>query len=196
MLYVQQSLSPNEEIIRIGQFHWFYTFNAVLSIVFGVIGFFGILYAGYYFEVTIAMKREFSGLPAHLYAQAWDEIVDKRGGMFGIISNLHFGFKIMAFVTLVLGILAFANRMIIKATTEICITNERLILKRGVIARHVDEMSVDRIEGVNVIQGIIGRLLDFGFVVVRGMGVGEVVLPQIEDPIGFRKAIDRARDTE
>jgi len=70
-----------------------------------------------------------------------------------------------------------------------------LILKRGMVARHVDEMSVDRIEGVNVIQGILGRLMDFGFVVVRGMGVGEVVLPQIEDPIGFRKAINRARDT-
>lgn len=196
MLYVQQSLSPNEEIIRIGRFHWFYTFNAALSIVFGVIGFIGILYAGYYFEVTMAMKREFSGLPDQLHAQAWEEIVNGRGGMLGVISNLHFVIKIAAFISLVLGILAFANRMIIRATTEICITTDRLILKRGMVARHVDEMSVDRIEGVNVIQGVVGRLLDFGFVVVRGMGVGEVILPQIEDPIGFRKAIDRARDTE
>jgi hypothetical protein len=28
---------------------------------------------------------------------------------------------------------------------------------------------------------------------VRGMGVGEVILPPIADPIAFRKAIDRAK---
>lgn len=196
MLYVEQSLSPNEEIIRIGEFHWFYTLNAALWIVFGFIGFFGILYGGYYVEVSMAMRQEFSGLPKALQGQAWAEIVNARGGMMAIISNLHIGIKLAAFASLVLGILAFANKMIIKATTEICITTDRLILKRGVIARHVDEMSVDRIEGVNVVQGVLGRMMDFGFVVVRGMGVGEVVLPQIEDPIGFRKSIDRARDTE
>ena len=28
---------------------------------------------------------------------------------------------------------------------------------------------------------------------VRGMGVGEVVLPSIEDPIAFRRAIEKAK---
>ncbi len=80
-----------------------------------------------------------------------------------------------------------------KATTEIAITNTRLVYKRGLVARHVGEMSIDRIEGVNVLQTILGRLLNYGRLAVRGMGIGEVILPPIEDPIAFRQAIEKAR---
>lgn len=193
MLYVQQSLNPNEEIVQVGQFHWWYTFNAVTWIVMGVIGLFGVLYAGYYWEVSQFVRANFAGLPAELKSQAWAESVKAMGGRMGIISSLHFGIKIGAFVALAFGILIFAQKMIIRATTEICLTSDRLVLKRGMVARHVGEISVDRIEGVEVSQGILGRILGFGYVVVRGMGVGEIMLPQIEEPIQFRKAIERAR---
>lgn len=196
MLYVEQSLNPNEEIIRIGHFHWFYTFNALLWIVIGLAGMIGILYAGYYWEISRAVSKSFNGLPENLMAQAWDETVQRKGGTIAVVKGLHPVIKFTAFGALVFGILSFASMMVVKATTEICITTERLILKRGVVARHVDEMSVDRIEGVNVIQGILGRMLNFGLVIVRGMGVGEVVLPPVEDPVGFRKAIDRARSVD
>jgi len=61
------------------------------------------------------------------------------------------------------------------------------------IARHVAEINVDRIEGVDVAQGMLGRMMNFGFVAVRGMGVGEIVLPQIAEPVNFRRAIERSR---
>jgi uncharacterized membrane protein YdbT with pleckstrin-like domain len=82
--------------------------------------------------------------------------------------------------------------MIVKATTEIAITSERLVYKKGLIARHVGELNIDRIEGVSVRQGVFGRILGYGRVIVRGMGVGEVMLPSIEDPITFRGAIQEA----
>jgi hypothetical protein len=53
---------------------------------------------------------------------------------------------------------------------------------------------VDRIEGVNVLQGILGRIFNFGRVMIRGMGIGEVVLPPINDPIKFRRMIEKARN--
>ena len=83
--------------------------------------------------------------------------------------------------------------MIVRATTEIAVTNSRLIYKRGLVARYVGEMSIDRIEGVNVLQGVLGRLLGYGRIMVHGIGVGEVILPPLADPIGFRKAIEKAR---
>lgn len=196
MLYVEQSLNPNEEIIRIGEFHWFYTVNAAISVLFGLVGLIGVLYGGYYWTISQEVSQNFQGLPEALMAQAWDETVVRRGGFFSVIGNLHFGIKMAAFVSLALGLLSFASMMVAKATTEICITTERLILKRGVVARYVSEISVDRIEGVNVIQGVIGRIADFGLVVVRGMGVGEIMLPPIQDPVGFRRAIDRARSVD
>lgn len=193
MLYVQQSLSPNEEIIRVGEFHWMYTFNAVLWIVVGFAFMVGILYGGYYWEISRAVSSQFQGLPEQLQSQAWDEVVRQRGGMFSVIGGLHIGIKLAAFAMLGFGLLSFAGMMVRKATTEICVTSDRLIIKTGVVARQVNEINVDRIEGVNVMQGIIGRIANFGTVVVRGMGVGEVWLPPIEDPVGFRRSIDRAK---
>jgi hypothetical protein len=193
MLYVQQSLNPNEEIVRVGEFHWWYTFNAITWIVIGFAGLIAVLYAGYYWEINQFIRANFQGLPEDLKAAAWDDAVRQKGGVFGVIKSLHIGIKLASFGALILGLLAFAQRMVIKATTEMCLTSDRLILKRGMVARHVSEISVDRIEGVDVFQGIFGRIMGFGYVMVRGMGVGEIILPQMTDPIDFRKAIERAR---
>ena len=35
MLYVQQSLAPDEEIIHIGHFHWMYDVKAIMNIFWG-----------------------------------------------------------------------------------------------------------------------------------------------------------------
>lgn len=193
MLYLQQSLNPNEEIIRVGEFHWWYTFNASLGLVFGVIGMIAILYGGYYWEVYQFMNKNYSGLPDELKGQAWDESVKALGGFFTIMANMNLAIKIGAFIFFILGLLSFIQKMVIKYTTEICLTTDRLALKRGLVARHVEEISVDRIEGVDVAQGIMGRIFNFGRVSARGMGVGEISLPRIAEPIAFKKAIDRAR---
>lgn len=195
MLYVQQSLNPNEEIVRVGEFHWWYTFNAVTWIVIGFLGLCAILYAGGYWEILQLVKQY---NPDAVFFNLGDPgigsaAIEQMGGILNVIKSTHIGIKLAAFGSLVLGLLAFAQRMVIKATTEICLTSDRLILKRGMVARHVSEISVDRIEGVDVFQGIFGRIFGFGYVMVRGMGVGEIVLPQMEGPIDFRKAIERAR---
>ena len=193
MEYVSQSLNPNEEVIRIGQFHWLYTFSAITWVVMGVVGMCAVLYAGYYWEISRAVASEFQGLPESLKSQAWNEIVARKGGMLSVMKGLHVGIKVLAIVSLVFGLFSFAQMMIVKAYTEICITTERLILKQGVLSVNSDELNVDRIEGVNVTQGIIGRWLNYGNVIVRGLGIGEVRLPPMVDPIGFRRAIDQAK---
>jgi uncharacterized membrane protein YdbT with pleckstrin-like domain len=122
--------------------------------------------------------------------------VQSRGGFFSIVKGLHIGFKIAAILSLAMGLLFFAQMMLTKAYTEMCITTERLILKQGVLSVNSDELNVDRIEGVNVSQGMIGRLLNYGVVIVRGMGIGEVRLPTMIDPVGFRRAIDQAKNVD
>jgi hypothetical protein len=194
MLYIQQSLNPDEEIVRVGHFHWWYTFGAAMWLVFGTLAMVGILYGGYYYEVNEFMKANFAGVPDNLKSMAWDESVKALGGFQAAFTSSHLVVKLVAFGVFIIGLLFFVQKMVIKATTEICLTSERLVLKRGLISRFVEEISVDRIEGVDVFQGILGRMLGFGRVSARGMGVGEVNLPLIEEPVEFRKAIDRARN--
>ncbi len=174
MLYVQQSLGPDEELIHIGKFHWMYTINAFMSIFWGLVMAIGIMVAGFYGYKMLDM------LP-------------KGVGFFESIKIIHPGVRAFAFFMFIMGLVKFAQMMVIKVTTEIAITNSRLIYKRGLVARHVGEISIDRIEGVNVLQPIMGRIFNYGRVMVRGMGVGEVVLPPIDDPISFRRAIEEAK---
>ncbi|MCB1650517.1 MAG: PH domain-containing protein [Alphaproteobacteria bacterium] len=174
MLYVEQSLGPDEELVHVGKFHWMYTFKAFFAIFWGVVASILVIVG------SVFIYKKLGFLPP-------------EAGWLSSIKYLHPGLRIMAFIVFILGLLSFAQLMIIKATTEIAITNSRLVYKRGLIARNVGEISIDRIEGVNVLQSVLGRIFNYGRLAIRGMGIGEVILPPIEDPIAFRMAIDRAK---
>jgi uncharacterized membrane protein YdbT with pleckstrin-like domain len=174
MLYVQQSLGPDEELVHVGKFHWIYTFNAFLAIIWGILGSIVVVAGSVFMYKQLGMLRpDISWLTA--------------------VQSLHPGLRIFSFIMFILGLMSFAQMMVVKVTTEIAITNNRLIYKRGLIARQVGEMSIDRIEGVNILQSLFGRLFNYGRIAIRGMGIGEVILPPIEDPIAFRQAIEKAR---
>lgn len=194
MLYVQQSLGPKEEILMGARFHWMYTLSAVFWILFGL--FVGVLigYVGVWWTINEAIRaRYMADMPADIYEQAWNMIVQEQGGYLKILWGLNALMRFSILGSFLLGLYFFAHMMIVKATTEIAVTSERLVYKKGLIARHVGELNVDRIEGVSVRQGVLGRLLGYGRVLIRGMGVGEVLLPSIEAPIEFRRAIQEAK---
>lgn len=74
--------------------------------------------------------------------------------------------------------------MIEKWSTEVVITSDRLIYKRGWIARHVEEIGLNRMEEVVLDQTVIGRLLGYGRIVVAGTGRGIIRLPGwLADPV-------------
>ena len=77
--------------------------------------------------------------------------------------------------------------------TEMVITNRRLIYKRGWIARKTEEISLHRIEEINMTQSILGRLLGYGRLETRGMGGGKISLPTIARPISFRRELQEAQ---
>lgn len=74
-------------------------------------------------------------------------------------------------------------------TTEVAITNRRIILKRGFIRRDTIEMSVEKVESIDVKQSLLGRLLDYGDVTVRGTGTGFAPMRTIDKPLEFRSRV-------
>jgi len=74
-------------------------------------------------------------------------------------------------------------------TTELAVTDRRIIFKRGFIRRHTIEMNMDKIESVDVDQSIFGRMFDYGDITVRGTGTGLEPLKDIDDPIAFRNHV-------
>ncbi len=82
-------------------------------------------------------------------------------------------------------IVAFIRRH----TTEIAVTSRRAIYKTGVVRRITSEISVDKIETVLVDQSILGRMLNFGTIVIRGTGGGLEPVRNIGDPLTFRSKL-------
>jgi uncharacterized membrane protein YdbT with pleckstrin-like domain len=74
-------------------------------------------------------------------------------------------------------------------TTETDVTNLRVVHKTGFIKRRTFEMSLDKVESVDVNQSILGRLLSYGNVTVRGVGEGAETIRTIASPLDFRNHI-------
>lgn len=74
-------------------------------------------------------------------------------------------------------------------TTETDVTDRRVIHKTGFIRRRTFEMSLDKVESVDVDQSIAGRLFGYGDVTVRGVGEGFETIRTIAAPLAFRNAI-------
>jgi uncharacterized membrane protein YdbT with pleckstrin-like domain len=74
-------------------------------------------------------------------------------------------------------------------TTETDVTNLRVVHKTGFIKRRSFEMSLDKVESVDVNQSIMGRILDYGDVTVMGVGEGRETISKIASPLAFRNSI-------
>jgi uncharacterized membrane protein YdbT with pleckstrin-like domain len=98
-------------------------------------------------------------------------------------------YSVVTLFALVLGIAHLVAAWIMRVTTEIAVTNRRVIYKTGLISRRTVEMNMDKVESVDVTQGIIGRILDYGTVLIRGTGAGLEPLQRIGQPLALRNAI-------
>jgi uncharacterized membrane protein YdbT with pleckstrin-like domain len=103
----------------------------------------------------------------------------------GIILLYLSASAIVAMVALYWTVKAWFHRW----TTETDVTNLRVVHKTGFIKRRTFEMSLDKVESVDVNQSILGRLLDYGDVTILGVGEGKQTISTIASPLAFRNSI-------
>ena len=94
------------------------------------------------------------------------------------------GWTIVAVGGLLLFSAWFRRRM-----TELSVTTQRVVYKRGFIWRRTVEMNLDKVETVDVEQTIGGRLLGYGTVRIRGTGQGIEAMERVGSPSRLRTAI-------
>ena len=102
-------------------------------------------------------------------------------------------FYLIIFGVFIIGVILFFRMMINKWTTERVLTNKRYIQKTGWISRKTEEISVQKIEEVEFNQSILGRVLNYGSVLISGTGVGKIKLNLIDDPLIFQKKLNNVR---
>jgi uncharacterized membrane protein YdbT with pleckstrin-like domain len=109
----------------------------------------------------------------------------------GIVSQqyLVLAFKLVALLFGLVAIFSALRALIRRVTTELAVTDRRVIYKTGVFQRHSMEMNVSKVETVGVNQSILGRIFGYGTVVVRGTGGSFEPIAFIGDPLSFRSHI-------
>ncbi len=101
----------------------------------------------------------------------------------------QFGLLLLGIVTLVIGIgLIFLVWAWVRVrSTEVAITNRRVIAKFGFVKRHTVEINLDKVEALKVEQGVMGRFLNYGTIFISGAGTSVAPFPNIADPLVFRR---------
>lgn len=157
--YVKKILRPNEQVVGIAVLHW-------------------IIYIhGLYLTILGGLIGTFSR-PALTFLLGE-----------GMANTLTKPISIGAGVVTLVGIMSLLSAFTRQTTTEVVMTNHRLILKVGVISRATYEIMANRITGANLYQNFTGRLLGFGTVWVHGAG-GEVSpISRIANPQVFQNAV-------
>lgn len=70
---------------------------------------------------------------------------------------------------------------------EFVITNRRIIIKSGIIMRQSYELKLEMLESIQVYQGILGRVFEYGTIMVHGVGASRGIAMRLESPLEFRQ---------
>lgn len=106
-----------------------------------------------------------------------------------------FGLLLRTYFLLGIGLVFCIMAFIRYKTTELAFTNKRVIAKFGFISRQTIELSVNKVESIQVNQGIAGRIFNYGTLVIAGAGNPQAPIPGISNPMGFRRAFMESQDT-
>lgn len=75
-------------------------------------------------------------------------------------------------------------------TTEFAVTNKRIIKKTGFISRKTKEIYLSHVESISIDQGILGRIFNFGTIVIFGTGGTRNYMKSIIAPMKIRNRIN------
>jgi uncharacterized membrane protein YdbT with pleckstrin-like domain len=119
-------------------------------------------------------------------------------------ANLHWKVYVPGSLVVVLGIavvpvtrtgagilLLIAGVVLLKAyikvaTTELAVTNRRVVAKFGFLRRTTIELLHAKVESLRVEQTIPGRIFNFGSILIHGTGGATTPIPDIARPLAFR----------
>ena len=108
----------------------------------------------------------------------------------------QFPLVLLGILTLVVGIglILLIVAWVRVRSTEFAITDKRVIAKFGFIRRNTVEINLDKVEALKVEQGLWGRFLNFGTLLISGAGTSVAPIPNIADPLVFRRKFMEATD--
>lgn len=98
-------------------------------------------------------------------------------------------FVIGGIAVLVLSSIILIQAVIRRRSTEVAVSNKRVLIKTGIVARKSIEVLLAKVESIGVEESAAGRMLGYGSVVVRGTGGTFETFHNISHPDEFRRQV-------
>lgn len=171
MAYVHKILSDDEKLISISKLHWIYPLEGMLIfILFFVAG----ALADHFLEVYTGK----SSVPMHI-SVGW-LLIDNASGPFKWLLGIA-------------GFAVFCPLFLAYISTEVGLTDKRLIYKKGVLFIEVQELDLEDIRAENIIHGWFGWLFRYGKIQFDCRFVNSLFIPAVKNPYRLIKASHIAR---
>ncbi len=116
-------------------------------------------------------------------------------GHVSLWSLTHLLFLGVVLLPIGIGVIFLIAAFIRYRSTELAITNRRVIAKFGFVSRRTIELNLGKIEGIEVSQTVLGRMLDYGSLTMSGVGSLKEPIHGISHPLEFRRAFMSALET-
>jgi len=102
------------------------------------------------------------------------------------------GYKHLELLLLIPAVFFFLSAYIARKSSEFAVTNKRVIMKAGVIQTRSLEILLNKVEALAVNQTLLGKMMNYGDIIITGSGGTKELYEGIEDPLAFRKAVQEA----
>ncbi len=173
MSYISKNIVGNDErIIYLAHLHWIYNFMGVFWLIF-------LSVSGYF--VSLGFENIFVGSSPYIF-----NIV--IGGLY--ITKIS---QIIIAVFVILGLFMFLSYFIKYISTEVAVTSERVISKKGLIMVEVEEIDISEIRSEHLNHGIFGRIFGYGRIYLDSKFVGDLKLPSLNRPYRFLRALHKSK---
>lgn len=163
-MYVASILQPDETVVYVGRVHYIVYAPAAIYILAAV----GLMYL---LPDMLASGRLPNKL--HLSAESFSRAV-----------------KFLSLFLFFIGATKFIQALLLAASTELVVTDRRVIAKAGITTTTILEMDCRKIASVMVTQSMTGQLLNYGWVVLRGFSGDIGGLPVIAKPQLLQQAVN------
>jgi uncharacterized membrane protein YdbT with pleckstrin-like domain len=160
--YVQRAMQHNEKVIYVAQLHWIIYTFGIGVTALGA-------FMGFFLPMIVAKYIPESSLSYFVTP----------------IRYLAVGF-------IILGAFQLLGAFIRQISTELVITDQRVIAKHGFISTTSYELMMMKVEGATIDQTITGRILGYGTLMVKGTGGGISPIDHVANPFLFHSFLMNA----
>jgi uncharacterized membrane protein YdbT with pleckstrin-like domain len=110
--------------------------------------------------------------------------------LFGLLALIGGSVGAGIFVLALGGLIVYVGHLQRKST-EFAVTNRRIVIKTGLLSRKTFEMLTSKVESIGVEESMMGRMLGYGTVVVRGTGGTPEPFRKVAHPLEFRRQVQQ-----